>query len=231
MCAIKQLSQKSYWKDMMINYNHGWRNLFQSGGAQVHIKKLRKMCVVWIGNCDVTSIEILRRCLYNIWRSKLHYFRQLTPLWKRIGEPPEIQIGCYGGTQVNSVTRAHRTIYSDWIKPFDACVTGISICFHSGWHYCCSVTLVIWWVLMISSPLLSNVRHAAVITPVSPLLTRTRLIHISPSCWTIYGSFEIILQLGTVHWIGLQIRWSTQIHCFKIHSVWYESSFKKYLMA
>jgi len=97
MCAIKQLSQKSYWKDMTINYNHGWRNLFQSGGAQVHIKKLRKMCVVWIGNCDVTSIEILRRCLYNIWRSKLHYFRQLTPLWKRISEPPEIQIGCYRG--------------------------------------------------------------------------------------------------------------------------------------
>jgi len=33
-------------------------------------------------------------------------------------------------------------IYSDWIKPFDACVTEISICFHSGWHYFCSVTLV-----------------------------------------------------------------------------------------
>jgi len=46
---------------------------------------------------------------------------------------------------------------------------------------------------MITSPLLSNVRHRAMLTPVSPL--RTRLIHISPSCWTIYRSFEIILKM------------------------------------
>jgi len=32
----------------------------------------------------------------------------------------------------------------------------------------------------------------AMITPVSPL--RARLIHISPSYWTIYRSFEIILE-------------------------------------
>jgi len=32
--------------------------------------------VVWIGNCDVTSIEIWRHYLYTIWRYKLHYFRQ-----------------------------------------------------------------------------------------------------------------------------------------------------------
>jgi len=36
---------------------------------------------------------------------------------------------------------------------------------------------------MITSPLLSNVRHRAMITPVSTL--STRLIHIIPSCWTI----------------------------------------------
>jgi len=35
------------------------------------------------------------------------------------------------------------------------------------------------------------------LTPVSHL--RARLIHISPSCWTIYRSFEIILEMGTVH--------------------------------
>jgi len=56
---------------------------------------------------------------------------------------------------------------------------------------------------MISSPLLCNIRHRAMITPVSPLLTR--LIHISPSYWTIYCSFEIILKMGTVQWIGLKI--------------------------
>jgi len=44
------------------------------------------------------------------------------------------------------------------------------------------------------------------ITPVSPLLTR--IIHISPSCWTIYRSFEIILETGTLHWIGLRIQCS-----------------------
>ena len=40
--------------------------------------------------------------------------------------------------------------------------------------------------------LLRNVRHRAMTTPVSPL--RTRLIHISPSYWTISRSFEIILE-------------------------------------
>jgi len=76
---------------------------------------------------------------------------------------------------------------------------------------------------MITSPLLNNVRHR-LLTPVSPLLTR--LIHISPSCWTIYCLFEFILEMGTVHWIGLQIERSIQIHCFKKHSIRYELCFK-----
>jgi len=42
------------------------------------------------------------------------------------------------------------------------------------------------------------------ITPVRLLLTR--LIHVSPNCWTIYRSFEIHLEMGTVSWIGLQIQ-------------------------
>jgi len=49
-----------------------------------------------------------------------------------------------------------------------------------------------WEGLMITSPLLSNVRHRAMITPVSPLLTR--LIYINPSYWTIHHSFESILE-------------------------------------
>jgi len=49
-----------------------------------------------------------------------------------------------------------------------------------------------------------SIRHRPLVTPVSPLLAR--LIHISPSCWTIYLSLEIILYMGTVHWIGLQIQ-------------------------
>ena len=42
---------------------------------------------------------------------------------------------------------------------------------------------------MLNSPLLSNVRQRAMITPVSPPLAR--LIHIRRSCWTICRSFEI----------------------------------------
>ena len=66
---------------------------------------------------------------------------------------------------------------------------------------------------MITSPLLSNVRHRAVITPVSPL--RTGLIYIKPRTiyryWTIYRSIEIIIEIGIVHWIGLQIQRSIQV--------------------
>ena len=39
-------------------------------------------------------------------------------------------------------------------------------------------------------------------------MLRTRLIHISPSCWRIYRSFEIIHEMGTVHLIGLQTQCS-----------------------
>ena len=60
---------------------------------------------------------------------------------------------------------------------------------------------------MIISPLLSNVRHRAMITPVSPLLTR--LIHISPSYWTILRSFEIILEWELC--IGFQIQCSIAV--------------------
>jgi len=84
---------------------------------------------------------------------------------------------------------------------------------------------------MTTSPLLSNVRYVTEqwITPVSPLLTT--LVHIGPSYWTIYCSFESILKMGALHWIGLQIQYSVQIHCFKKHSVRYELHFKKYLIA
>ena len=50
--------------------------------------------------------------------------------------------------------------------------------------------------LVLQSPHLLHSRIATV-TPVSHPFTR--LIHISPSCWTIYRSFEIILEMGTVH--------------------------------
>jgi len=77
---------------------------------------------------------------------------------------------------------------------------------------------------VITSPMLSNVRHRAMITPVRSLLTR--LIRIRPSYWKKFRSFSIVLEMGTVHWIGLQMQCSAQIHCFKKQSVIYELCFE-----
>ena len=117
---------------------HGWRNLFQSGGSQVHVeKKLLQNFVVWFGNCDVTSIEIWRHYLYTIWRSKFHCFRQnyttmTTYRWTTWNSNRLLQGGPWSSA---SLGRIIRFILNDWIKPFDACVTEITICFHSGWDY------------------------------------------------------------------------------------------------
>jgi len=80
---------------------------------------------------------------YSIWKTKLHYLRQnyttmKTYLWTT-WKTNRLLLGWF---QVNSVTRAQHAIYPDWLQPFELCVTEISIYFHSGWHYGCSVTLV-----------------------------------------------------------------------------------------
>jgi len=48
---------------------------------------------------------------------------------------------------------------------------------------------------------------------------------------TIFPLVGIILEMGTVHWIGLQIQCSMQIHRFKKYSIRYELCFKKYFIA
>jgi len=53
----------------------GYGTFFKVGGHKSACQKISKHFVVWIGNCDVTSIEIWRHYLYTIWKSKLHYFR------------------------------------------------------------------------------------------------------------------------------------------------------------
>jgi len=68
------------------------------------------------------------------------------------------------------------------------------------------------------------------ITPVNPLLAVGSFILVRAA-----GQFIVRLKLfskmGTVHWIGLQIQCSIQIHCFKKHSVRYKLCFKKYFIA
>ena len=113
----------------------GGGTFFKVGGTSARWKEIIANFVVLIGNCDVTSIELWRHYIYTIYRSKLHYFRQnyttmKTYRWTTWNSNRLLQ----GRLHVNSVTRAHHTIYSDWIKPFDACVIEIAICFHSGWH-------------------------------------------------------------------------------------------------
>jgi len=53
----------------------GGGTFLKVGGTSARSKIIENF-VVWFGNCDVTSIEIWRHCIYTIWRSKLHYFRQ-----------------------------------------------------------------------------------------------------------------------------------------------------------
>jgi len=70
---------------------------------------------------------------------------------------------------------------------------------------------------MVTSPLMSNVRQRAMITPLSPLLTR--LVYISPSYWTIYRSFEIILEMETVH----RLKFKSSVPCISIASKNFQS--------
>jgi len=74
--------------------------------------------------------------------------------------------------------------------------------------------------------------HSRIVTVMPVSHPPTRLIHISPSCWTIYRSFEITIEMGTVHWVELLIQCAIQIYCFKkkIQSR-FELCFKKYLAA
>jgi len=116
---------------------------FKVGGYKCTLKKFIVNFVVWIGNCDVTSIEIWRHCIYTIWRSKLHCFRKnyttmKTYRWTTWNSNRLLQGRPRSSTSLGLIKRF---ILTDWIKPFDACVTEISICFHSGWHYRCPVTL------------------------------------------------------------------------------------------
>jgi len=122
------------------------------GGTSACQKNYRK--IFCIGNYDVTSIEIWRHYLYTIWRSKLPYFETKLHHYEYLSvKHLKFKWAVTGATQVNCVTRAndtifmvipqaHHTNYTDGIKPFEACVAEISVCFHSDWHYCCSVTLL-----------------------------------------------------------------------------------------
>jgi len=134
--------------------------------------------------CDVITYTCYECLNYTI-------LGKISPLWKRIGELPGILIGCYRGDQghqrysgssldifwLNKTVRRLRHwkfhLLSFWLALSLPC--DIMLC-NSKWE-----------ILMINSPLLSNVRHRAMIKPVSYPLTR--LIHIRLSCWAIHRAF------------------------------------------
>ena len=109
------------------------------GGTSARWKEIVAKFFDLFRNCDVTSIEIWRHYLYTIQSAKMHYFRQnyatmTTYRWTTWNSNRLLQ----GRPRSSaSLGRIIRFILTDWIKPFDACVTEISICFHSGWDYRC----------------------------------------------------------------------------------------------
>ena len=94
----------------------GGGTFFKGGGTRARWKEIVANFVVWVGNCDVTSIEIW--CHTYVPCEGLNYTisDKTTPPWQRIGEPPEIQIAVTEATQVISVIRANHTICSDWLN-------------------------------------------------------------------------------------------------------------------
>jgi len=56
-----------------------------------------------------------------------------------------LEYSVYRRLQVKRVTRAQHAIYTkatDRMQPLEACIIEISICFYSGWHDRCYVTVV-----------------------------------------------------------------------------------------
>ena len=99
-CANKHKGCCYFPFSLSLVYNelyHGWRNLFQSGGHKCKSKKYIKF--LWFELATVRSqalkYDVIAYALYEGLNSTI--FGKITPLWKRIGEPPEIQIGCYSG--------------------------------------------------------------------------------------------------------------------------------------
>jgi len=80
----------------MSTVRHAWRNLFQSGGAQVHVKN-KLLQILWFELATVTSQALEYDVITYTPYEGLNYtiLDKITPLRKRIGESPENKIGCY----------------------------------------------------------------------------------------------------------------------------------------
>ena len=75
----------------------GGGTIFKLGGHKCMWKKYRKS--LWFELSTVTSQALTYEVITYTLYERLNYtiLDKIRPLWKRIGEPPEIQIGCYRG--------------------------------------------------------------------------------------------------------------------------------------
>ena len=75
----------------------GGGNFFKRGGHKCTLKNYRKF--LWFQLATVTSqalkFDVIAYTPYEVLNYTI--LDKTTPLWKRIDEPPEIQIGCYRG--------------------------------------------------------------------------------------------------------------------------------------
>ena len=79
--------------------SHAWvAEPFSKWGAQMHVEKKLSQ-ILWFELATVTSqtlkYDVITYALYQSLNCTI--LDKTTPLRKRIGEPPEIQIGCYRG--------------------------------------------------------------------------------------------------------------------------------------
>jgi len=133
------------------------------GGHKCTLKNYRQ--VLWFELATVTSQALKYDFIAYTPYEGLNYtiLDKTTPLWKRIGELPEI-------VEVISVTRYNRTVYSEWLNKTVRRLRHWNFHLLSFWlalSLPCDVMLCNnkWETLMITSPLSSNVRHRAMITP------------------------------------------------------------------
>ena len=147
---------------------------FKVGGTSESQKNYRRFLYFELATvmsqalkCDVITYTPYEGLNYTI-------LDKIKPLWKRIGEPPEIKIGCYmvdPGQQRHSGSSYGLL----WLNKTVRRLRHWNFHLLSFWLallFCYSY--VIMRISLVSFSIFNTIRHRAIITPVSPL--RTRLI-------------------------------------------------------
>ena len=94
----------------------GGGTIFKVWVAQVHANKTIEF--LWFELASVASQALKYDVInYTIWKSKLHYFTQKFHHYETVSvNHLKLNRLLQDQLQVNRVTRAHRTIYTDWIN-------------------------------------------------------------------------------------------------------------------